>query len=128
MSWSLDGKDKQQKLFVPTSQVGAEKQVSVKATEDFSFSLSQQIPLPAFDLLVSDIKTQNLTESVKSLTSKGCTLDEISTKFAIRLSPIDGLPEVVSGIRQLRSYRSRNQERRSSGRRERFVWLRIEEE
>ncbi|KAL2053237.1 hypothetical protein ABVK25_006562 [Lepraria finkii] len=97
MSWSLDGKDKQQKLFVPTSQVGAEKQVSVKATEDFSFSLSQQIPLPAFDLLVSDIKTQNLTESVKSLTSKGCTLDEISTKFAIRLSPIDGLPEVVSG-------------------------------
>ena len=97
VSWSLDGKDKQQKLFVPTSQVGAEKQVSVKATEDFSFSLSQQIPLPPSDLAVSRIKTQNLTESVKVLTNKGCTLNDISTKFAIRLSPVDGLPEVVSG-------------------------------
>ncbi|KAL2038588.1 hypothetical protein N7G274_008636 [Stereocaulon virgatum] len=97
VSWSLDGKDKQQKLFVPTSQVGAEKQISVKATEDFSFSLSQQIPLPPSDLPVSEIKTHNLTDSVKSLTSKGCTLGEITTKFTVRLSPVDGLPEVVSG-------------------------------
>ena len=97
VSWSLDGKDKQQKLFVPTSQVGAEKQVSVKATEDFSFSLSQQTPVPPSDLPVSEIKTHNLTDSVKSLTNKGCTLGEITTRFTVRLSPVDGLPEVISG-------------------------------
>lgn len=98
MSWTIDGKDKHQKLFVPTSQVGPEKQVSVKAVEDFSFRLSQQIAPDASDFPVSTIKTHNLTDSVKTLTSKfGCELADISTRFAIRLSPVDGLPEVLSG-------------------------------
>ena len=97
-SWSVDGKEKQQKLFLPTSQVGAEKQVSVKATADFSFVLSQQPSFDNFDLLISVIRTENLTESVKQLTNKfGCLLGDVSTKFAIRLSPIDGLPEVTRG-------------------------------
>lgn len=97
-SWSIGGKEKQQRLFVPTSQVGAEKQVSVKAAADFSFTLSQQPPFGSSDLQVSLIKTENLTDSVKQLTNKfGCSLSDISTKFAIRLSPVDGLPEVISG-------------------------------
>ena len=97
-SWSIDGKEKQQKLFVPTSQIGAEKQVSVKALADFSFILSQQPSFGSSDLQISHIKTVNLTESVKQLTTKfGCSLSDIGTKFAIRLSPIDGLPEVISG-------------------------------
>lgn len=95
VSWSIDGKDKQQRLFVPTSLVGAEKQVSVKVTEDLSFSLSQQIS--ELELPVSVVRTQNLTASVKNLTEKGCASSDISTKFAIRLSPVDSLPEVVSG-------------------------------
>ena len=98
-SWSIDGKEKQQKLFIPTSQVGAEKQVSVKAMADLSFTLSQQASLGSSDLQISLIKTVNLTESVKQLTTKfGCSLSDIGTKFAIRLSPIDGLPEVISGF------------------------------
>jgi len=95
ISWSIDGKGKQQKLFVPTSLVGAEKQVSVRATEDLSFSLSQQVS--ESELPVSVINTQNLTASVKALMDKGCASSDISTKFAIRLSPVDGLPEVVTG-------------------------------
>ncbi|KAF6238501.1 hypothetical protein HO173_003469 [Letharia columbiana] len=97
-SWSIDGKEKQQKLFVPTSQVGSEKQVSVKATADFSFTLSQQASSDSSDLQISVIKTGNLTDSVKQLTNKfSCSLSDVSTKFAIRLSPVDGLPEVISG-------------------------------
>ena len=97
-SWSIDGKEKQQKLFVPTSQVGAEKQVSVKATADFRFSLSQQPSSGSPDLGVSVVKTENLTESVKQLTNKfGCSMSDISTRFIIRLSPVDGLPEVIAG-------------------------------
>ena len=96
-SWSIDGKEKQQKLFVPTSQVGAEKQVSVKAMADFSFSLSQHSFSPS-DLPIFLVKTKNLTDSVKLLTNRfGCPPSDISTKFAIRLSPVDGLPEVTSG-------------------------------
>ena len=97
-SWSIDGKEKQQKLFVPTSQVGAEKQVSVKATADFSLTLSQQPLSGSSDLRISVVKTQNLTDSVKDLATKfGCSLSDVSTKFAIRLSPVDGLPEITSG-------------------------------
>lgn len=95
-SYSLEGKDKQQKLFVPTSLVGAtEKQVTFKTVEDFSFKLFQQVSLPLKDHPISTIESRNLTESVRALTSKGCEGPDISTKFAIRLSPVDGLPEVV---------------------------------
>ena len=99
VAWTLDGKDRHQKLFIPTSQVGTEKQIPVKATEDFALSLTQQVSLDAPEFLVSTIKTSNLTDSVKSLTGKyGCELNEISTKFAVRLSPTDGLPEIVGGF------------------------------
>lgn len=97
-SWSIDGKEKQQKLFVPTSQVGTEKQVSIKATADFSFTLFQQSSSGSSDLQISATKTENLTDSVKQLINKfGCSLSDLSTKFAIRLSPVDGLPEVIGG-------------------------------
>ena len=97
-SWSIDGKAKQQRLFVPTSLVGTEKQVSVKATADFSFSLFQQPSSSSSDLQISVTRTENLTDSVKQLIDRfGCSPSGVSTKFAIRLSPVDGLPEVTSG-------------------------------
>ena len=95
-SYSVEGKDKQQKLFVPTSLVGAtEKQVTFKTTEDFSFDLFQQVSLPLKDHPVTTVHSQNLTECVKALVNKGCEAADISTKFAIRLNPSDSLPEVV---------------------------------
>ena len=98
ISWTIDNKEKHQKLFVPTSQVGAEKQILIKATEDLTLGLSQQISLETSDLMVSEIKTGNLTDSVKTLNSKfGCDPNEISTKFVVRLSPTDGLPEIIGG-------------------------------
>ena len=100
-TWTSDGKERQQKLFVPTSSSGVEKQVSFRVTEDFSFSLYEQVPQTPEDLaenVVLAIKTENLTASVKQLTDKfGCALTEIGTKFTIRLSPTDGLPEVLKG-------------------------------
>ncbi|KAL8931433.1 MAG: hypothetical protein Q9211_006967, partial [Gyalolechia sp. 1 TL-2023] len=101
LSWPSDGKERQQKLFTSTSTVGAEKQVSLKFLDDFAFTLYQQVPGQSGDLVdtpVSQIKTKNMTASVKKLVeSFGCLTAEISTKFAIRLSLTDGLPEVVRG-------------------------------
>lgn len=100
-TWTSDGKDRQQKLFTPTSAIGAEKQVAFKVLEDFPFSLYQQAPGQSGELVdtpVSQVRTKNLTASVKQLEDKfGCAAADISTKFAIRLSPSDGLPEVVRG-------------------------------
>ncbi|KAL8733134.1 MAG: hypothetical protein Q9166_002326 [cf. Caloplaca sp. 2 TL-2023] len=101
VTWTSDGKERQQKLFTPTSTIGAEKQVAFKLLEDFTFSLYQQVPNQSGEVIetpVSQIQTKNLTASVKQLEDNfGCLAADISTKFAIRLSPSDGLPEVVRG-------------------------------
>ncbi|KAL8715509.1 MAG: hypothetical protein Q9220_000845 [cf. Caloplaca sp. 1 TL-2023] len=97
-TWTVDGKERQQKLFTPTSVIGAEKQVAFKLLEDFTFQLYQSVPSPSGDMPISEIQTKNLSASVKQLEDGfGCTASDISTKFAIRLSPSDGLPEVVRG-------------------------------
>ncbi|CAG8425595.1 unnamed protein product [Penicillium salamii] len=97
LKWNSDGKQRNQKLFTATSQVGPEKQVTVKNLEDFEFSFAQLIGQTEEQPILS-VQTQNLTASVAKLKeSFGCTAANITTKFAIRLSPVDGLPEVVTG-------------------------------
>ncbi|KAL4871292.1 hypothetical protein BDV12DRAFT_164553 [Aspergillus spectabilis] len=100
LKWTSESKGRQQKLFTSTSQVGPEKQVTVKNLEDLEFSFSQQVPTAGGirEVPVLGVKTQNLTASVNKLTENfGCSAANITTKFSIRLSPIDGLPEVSSG-------------------------------
>ncbi|KAF9884685.1 lumenal Hsp70 protein [Aspergillus nanangensis] len=101
LKWTADSKERQQKLFTPTSQVGPEKQVTVKNLDDFEFSFYQQIPTDdkVIEAPVLSVQTQNLTASVAKLKSEfGCETANITTKFSIRLSPVDGLPEVVGGL------------------------------
>ncbi|MCJ1308479.1 lumenal Hsp70 protein [Agyrium rufum] len=103
LSWTTDdGKERTQKLFPPTSIAGIEKQVPVKSFEDFTMQLNQQIVDAAGktrDIPVAKVQTQNLTVSVKELSSRfGCSQDDISTKFQIRVSPVNGLPEIVGGM------------------------------
>lgn len=101
LSWVSDGKERQQKLFQPSSRTGTEKQVPFKITEDFSFSLHQQTPEGVGgtrDIPVSRVQTLNLTASVKELTEKsGCSIADVNTTFSLRLSPVNGLPEVTRG-------------------------------
>ncbi|KAL5335366.1 Hsp70 protein-domain-containing protein [Aspergillus crustosus] len=100
LKWTSESKGRQQKLFTSTSQVGPEKQVTVKNLEDLEFSFFQQVPTAGGirEVPVLGVKTQNLTASVNKLKeSFGCTAANITTKFSIRLSPINGLPEVSSG-------------------------------
>ncbi|KAE8160694.1 Hsp70 protein-domain-containing protein [Aspergillus tamarii] len=101
LKWPSESRERQQKLFTPTSQVGPEKQVTVKNLEDFEFSFYQQIPFEdnVVESPVLGVQTQNLTASVAKLKeSFGCSPANITTKFSIRLSPVDGLPEVVNGV------------------------------
>jgi hypoxia up-regulated 1 len=97
LKWNSDGKERNQKLFTATSQVGPEKQVTVKNLDDFEFSFYQLVGQDK-ELPVLSVQTQNLTASVARLRdSFGCSTVNITTKFSIRLSPVDGLPEVVGG-------------------------------
>ena len=98
LKWNSDGKDRTQKLFTATSQVGPEKQVTLKSLDDFEFSFYQQIDQGGDNRPVLSVETQNLTASVNKLKDTfGCAAANITTKFAIRLSPVNGLPEVTSG-------------------------------
>jgi hypoxia up-regulated 1 len=100
LKWASETKERQQKLFTPTSQVGPEKQVTMKNLDDFEFSFYQQIPTgdKVVESPVLRVQTQNLTASVAQLKEKfGCSPANITTKFAMRLSPVDGLPEVTGG-------------------------------
>ena len=96
LKWNSDGKERSQKLFTAVSQVGPEKQVTVKNLDDFEFSFYQQVEEQGLPVL--SVQTQNLTASVNKLKeSFGCTAANITTKFNIRLNPVNGLPEVTSG-------------------------------
>lgn len=98
LQWKSEGKERNQKLFTATSQTGPEKQVTVKNLDDFDFSFYQQIGENQDNLPVLSVETQNLTASVTKLKDNfGCSTANITAKFNIRLSPIDGLPEVTSG-------------------------------
>ncbi|KIW91470.1 uncharacterized protein Z519_07436 [Cladophialophora bantiana CBS 173.52] len=96
LKWSVENKEKAQKLFHPSSQVGAEKQVPIRTLEDVTFGFTQTVK--ELELPVTEVGALNLTKSVGELKEKhGCAAANISTIFTMRLSHVDGLPEVVSG-------------------------------
>lgn len=98
IAWSSGGKVKHQKLFIPTSHTGIEKQVTVKVTGDFSFALNQRLSDAPLEVPVAKIQTLNLTSSLQKLTERfGCAPTDVSTQFSVRLSSVDGLPEVTRG-------------------------------
>ncbi|ETN46736.1 uncharacterized protein HMPREF1541_00925 [Cyphellophora europaea CBS 101466] len=95
LKWVSDGKDRQQKLFTPLSQIGAEKQVPLKVLEDVKFEFLEGRDT---DVIVSEVEANNVTKSVAQLKEKyGCIPANISTVFNVRLSPLDGIAEIVSG-------------------------------
>lgn len=94
LKWTLDGKERFQKLFTPSSTIGAEKQMTFKNQEDFTLFFSQSVN--GKDIPITEVKTLNLTSSIAKLKdSKGCAPANISTSFTMRLGHLDGLPEVV---------------------------------
>ncbi|KAH0321596.1 actin-like ATPase domain-containing protein, partial [Aureobasidium melanogenum] len=95
IKYPSDGKERQQKLFVPTSQAGSAKEITIKNLDDFTFNIFQTVG--SVERPVTEVQTQNLTASVEALTTKfGCAKDEISTKLKLRISPVDSIPELVA--------------------------------
>lgn len=92
-------KQRSQAVFSTTSLVGnngTTKQVTFKQKEDFTFQLYQK--LDDAEVSFAQVLTQNLTASVKALKDQfSCESDDVSIKFSLRLSPLDGLIEAVSG-------------------------------
>lgn len=96
IKWSTENKEKSQKLFPASSQLGHEKQVPIKTLEDIKLSFTQTVGEK--DVTILEVLATNLTKSVAVLKDKhGCASANISTVFNVRLSTLNGLPEIVSG-------------------------------
>ena len=100
MSWKAGEKDRYQKVFTPQSEVGIEKHLTLKNLEDFEFKFLQQYVRDgqSIEAPVLEATTTNLTTSVEKLKDEyKCAPANITTQFSVRLSPQDGLPEIVAG-------------------------------
>lgn len=98
MKWTTEGKEKSQKMFLETSQVGAEKQVTIKSTDDIEIHFLQTSPHLDNTQTILAVEAANLTKSANELkTAYGCSTSNITTTFHVRLNPFDGLPEITSG-------------------------------
>jgi hypoxia up-regulated 1 len=101
-----DGKTSQQKIFSASSYTGSTKVVTLPKLDDFEIYLFQKRPTdPGSPYEAGDkgstgtrFQSQNLTDSVAKLVKdKGCKKEEITTQITVRLDPVWGRPEVVSG-------------------------------
>lgn len=98
MRWTSEGKERTQRIFLETSQVGAEKQVTVKSVDDLHIDFLQTSPRLDETQVIVVVEAANLTKSAAELkTTYGCSPSNITTVFNVRLNPLDGLPEITSG-------------------------------
>ncbi|KAF2843570.1 actin-like ATPase domain-containing protein [Patellaria atrata CBS 101060] len=97
-----EGSVKNMKLFRELSQNAFVKHMPFDIQDDLEFTLYQQVqsPFAGSKFIESDVlrvKSTNLTASVEKLGADfGCKKWNVSTRFQIQISPIDGLPEVIS--------------------------------
>ncbi|RMZ92108.1 hypothetical protein DV736_g674, partial [Chaetothyriales sp. CBS 134916] len=95
LDYTVDGKDRSQKLFTPQSVIGAEKHVPIRTLEDINLAFTDSSNVKP--VRITTVEATNLTKSVAQLKdSHNCAPANISTIFTVRLSPLDGLPEVLS--------------------------------
>ncbi|KAF2469868.1 heat shock protein 70-like protein-like protein [Lindgomyces ingoldianus] len=93
-------KDRDQKIFTPTSKIGATKDLPFQMMGEFEFTMYQAVPGGAEELVKSPalhFKSGNLTRQVtKMIDTDGCDRETFNNYVQVRLSPVTGAPEVTS--------------------------------
>ena len=98
-------KPQHQRLWQPTSFLGAEKQYAFKNQAEFTVDFYQHVPgsedvsSGSAEKELLKLTSQNLTESVARLKEKfSCTDGDINVRLATRLSPINGEVDIVKFV------------------------------
>jgi hypoxia up-regulated 1 len=93
-------KTKDQKIFTPSTKLGATKDLPFNMMGEFEFTVYQQIPGASGKEVKEPtllFKSLNLTETVtKLIDTDGCDRDSFNNYVQVRLSPVTGTPEVTS--------------------------------
>ncbi|KAF2266466.1 heat shock protein 70-like protein-like protein [Lojkania enalia] len=93
-------KERDQKIFTPTSKLGAIKDLPFQMMGEFEFTIYQALPGAKDDVIKSPVlhfKSGNLTRAVtKMIDSDGCDRETFNNYVQVRLNPTTGIPEVTS--------------------------------
>ncbi|KAF2678083.1 chaperone protein dnaK [Lentithecium fluviatile CBS 122367] len=93
-------KDRDQKVFTPTSKIGATKDLPFQMMGEFEFTLYQATPSAKGDIVKNPVlhfASGNLTRAVsKMIDDDKCDRETFNNYVQVRLSPVTGVPEVTS--------------------------------
>ena len=93
-------KTKDQKIFTPSTKLGATKDLPFNMMGEFEFTVYQSVPgVDGKEVKEPTLlfKSLNLTSTVtKLIDTDGCDRDSFNNYVQVRLSPVTGTPEVTS--------------------------------
>jgi hypoxia up-regulated 1 len=100
IQYMLNLKDLDQKIFTPSTKIGATKDIPFQMMGDFEFSMYQAVPGAGGEVVktpVFEFSSGNLTRVVTKLIDESkCDRETFNNYVQVRLSPVTGTPEVTS--------------------------------
>lgn len=89
-----------QKIFTPTTKIGATKDMHFQMMGDFEFKMYQAVPSADGEVAkkpVLDFSSGNMTRVVTKLIDESkCDRDSFNNYVQVRLSPVTGTPEILA--------------------------------
>jgi hypoxia up-regulated 1 len=93
-------KDLDQKVFTPSTKIGATKDLPFQMMGEFTFTIYQAVPDASGKVVktpILEFESGNLTRVVtKFIDESKCDRDSFNNYVQVRLSPVTGTPEVTS--------------------------------
>jgi hypoxia up-regulated 1 len=99
IQYMFNMKERDQKIFTPSTKFGATKDLPFQMMGEFEFTLYQSVPGAKGDVKDPTLhfKSGNLTRVVtKMIDEDKCDRDSFNNYVQVRLSPVTGTPEVTS--------------------------------
>jgi hypoxia up-regulated 1 len=100
VEYMFNMKKRDEKIFTPTTKVGATQDLAFRMMGEFEFDIYQDVTDAsgkAVKAPVLNFKSGNLTKVVtKMIDTDGCDRESFNNFVQVRLSPVTGTPEVIS--------------------------------
>jgi hypoxia up-regulated 1 len=100
VEYMFNMKKRDEKIFTPTTKVGATQDLAFRMMGEFEFDIYQDVADAsgkAVKAPVLNFKSGNLTKVVtKMIDTDGCDRESFNNFVQVRLSPVTGTPEVIS--------------------------------